>query len=44
MGFGMNEGDNKNTDKIIRLVVHLTALARINAKIVRTLDDYREGT
>ncbi|MBU2537587.1 MAG: AAA family ATPase [Proteobacteria bacterium] len=39
----MNEGDNKNTDKIIRLVEYLTALARINAKIVRTLDEYRKA-
>jgi very-short-patch-repair endonuclease len=38
----MNERDKKNTDKIIRLVEYLTALARINAKIVRTLDDYRK--
>ncbi len=38
----MNEGDNKNTDKIIRLVEYLTALAKINAKIVRSLDDYRK--
>jgi len=33
---------NKNTEKIIRLVEYLTALARINAKIVRTLDEYRK--
>lgn len=32
----------KTPDKIIRLVEYLTALARINAKIVRTLDDYRK--
>lgn len=38
----MNEGDNTNTEKIIRLVEYLTALARINVKIVRTLDDYRK--
>jgi len=38
----MSEGDNKNTEKIIRLVEYLTALARINAKIVRTLDEYRK--
>jgi very-short-patch-repair endonuclease len=38
----MNEENKKNTDKIIRLVEYLTALARINAKIVRTLDDYRK--
>jgi hypothetical protein len=38
----MNERDKKNTDKIIRLVEYLTALARINAKIVRTLDNYRK--
>lgn len=38
----MSKGDNKNTDKIIRLVEYLTALARINAKIVRTLDEYRK--
>lgn len=36
----MSDGDRKNTDKIIRLVEYLTALARINAKIVRTLDEY----
>lgn len=35
----MNEHDKNNTDKIIRLVEYLTALARINAKIVQTLDD-----
>jgi hypothetical protein len=39
----MSEGDNKNTDKIIRLIEYLTALARINAKIVRTLDEYRKA-
>lgn len=38
----MNEENKKNTDKIIRLVEYLTALAKINAKIVRTLDDYRK--
>lgn len=39
----LNEENNK-FDKIIRLVEYLTALARINAKIVRTLndDDYRK--
>jgi len=35
--------EEKNTpDKIIRLVEYLTSLAKINAKIVRTLDDYRK--
>ena len=38
----MSERDNKNTDKSIRLVEYLTALARINAKIIRTLDEYRK--
>jgi hypothetical protein len=38
----MNEHHKNNTDKIIRLVEYHTALARINAKIVRTLDDYRK--
>ena len=38
----MSEGDQKNTDKIIRLVEYLTSLARINAKIIRTLDEYRK--
>jgi len=38
----MSDEDNKNTDKIIRLVEYLTALARINAKIVRTLEEYRK--
>jgi len=38
----MNQSDRKKNDKIIRLVEYLTALARINAKIVRTLDDYRK--
>ena len=38
----MSEEVHKYTDKIIRLVEYLTALARINAKIVRTLDEYRK--
>jgi len=38
----MNQRKNQKTDKIIRLVEYLTALARINAKIVRTLEDYRK--
>jgi len=38
----MNEGISKKTDKIIRLLEYLTALTRINAKIVRTLDGYRK--
>ena len=38
----MNDVEKKTPDKIIRLVEYLTALARINAKIVRTLDDYRK--
>lgn len=32
----------KAPDKVIRLVDYLTALAKINANIVRTLDDYRK--
>jgi len=38
----MNEEEKKIPDKIIRLVEYLTALARINAKIVRSLEDYRK--
>ncbi len=39
----MNEEEEKKTsDKIIRLVEYLTALAKINAKIVRSVDDYRK--
>ena len=38
----MNQVGSNKKDKIIRLVEYLTALARINAKIVRTLDDYRK--
>ncbi len=38
----MNKKNNKNTNKIIRLVEYFTELAKINAKIVRTLDDYRK--
>ena len=38
----MNDEEKKTPDKIIRLVEYLTALARINTKIVRTLDDYRK--
>ena len=38
----MIDETKKTSDKIIRLIEYLTALARINAKIVRTLDDYRE--
>ena len=38
----MNDEEKKIPEKIIRLVEYLTALARINAKIVRTLDDYRK--
>lgn len=38
----MIDETKKTSDKIIRLVEYLTALARINAKIVRTLDDYRK--
>ncbi|MFZ5995043.1 MAG: AAA domain-containing protein [Thermodesulfobacteriota bacterium] len=38
----MIDEEKKTPGKIIRLVEYLTALARINAKIVRTLDDYRK--
>ena len=36
------EEEKKSSDKIIRLVEYLTALAKINAKIVRSFDDYRK--
>ncbi|MHB8790208.1 MAG: AAA domain-containing protein [Desulfobulbaceae bacterium] len=38
----MHEEEKKSPHKIIRLVEYLTALARINAKIVRTFEDYRK--
>lgn len=38
----MLEEEKKAPNKITRLVDYLTALARINAQIVRTLDDYRK--
>ncbi|MCK5642482.1 MAG: hypothetical protein KAJ19_16870 [Gammaproteobacteria bacterium] len=38
----MIDETKKTSDKIIRLVEYLTTLARINTKIVRTLDDYRK--
>lgn len=38
----MIDEEKSPPDKIIRLVEYLTALARINTKIVRTLDDYRK--
>jgi very-short-patch-repair endonuclease len=38
----MIDEEKRPRDKIIRLVEYLTALARINSKIVRTLDDYRK--
>jgi hypothetical protein len=38
----MIDEEKKTPDKIIRLVEYLTALARINTKIIRTLEDYRK--
>ncbi len=38
----MIDEEKSPPDKIIRLVDYLTALARINTKIIRTLDDYRK--
>ncbi len=37
----MITGENIS-DKIVRLVEYLTSLAKINAKIIRSLDDYRK--
>jgi len=36
------EAEKKTPNKIIRLIEYLAALARINAKIVRNLDEYRK--
>ncbi|MBN2287626.1 MAG: AAA family ATPase [Tissierellales bacterium] len=38
----MNEENIKNKEKIIRLVEYLTALAKINSKIVWSIDEYRK--
>ena len=38
----MNDEEKTPPDKTIRLVEYLNVLAKINAKIVRTLDDYRK--
>ena len=38
----MSEEKNSTPEKNIRLIEYLTALARINAKIIRTYDDYRK--
>ena len=38
----MNEESEQNKEKIIRLVEYLTALAKINSKIVRSIDEYRK--
>lgn len=38
----MIDEEKKTPGKTIRLVEYLAAIARINAKIVRTLDDYRK--